>query len=709
MRSFSVIAAGVALVTTLTDAHSQRVSGVVLDSIASAPVGGTVVMVLDSSGVTTARAIADSAGRFSVILGPRAERLRVLHIGYRPQTVLARQALDTPLELRLARIPPMLDAVQVNQSSLCPGSADRGIAFDVLEQVRAGLFGQVASTEAGAVQAEGVIYRRALNVTNRLVEGQVMEARTGRSLRPFVAIASPKTFAERGYMTEDASGARTFGALDADVLLDESFAATHCFRLAEKDSSHPDEIGLAFTPVDARRSLVDVTGVVWIEKSGRELRSIDFQYTNLEPAATKVGAGGHIAFRTAPNGQSFIEQWRVTLPVLTPAPNAPPKIGQAREFRTDLRVSELRENGGMVLSAKWDGGTKWVATGTGLAGTVRIASSGRGASAAIVTIDGSAARAVTDSAGAFAIAPLPSGRYKVTASDTTFAAFVKPRTTTMTVDVASGSVASVALRVDQADTIRVRALARAAALKVRTIMGTVSDSGRQPLQGAEVRIRGGASVVTSADGKFRFVDAPLDAVLLEIRRVGFAPALVGIPTGGDTSLTLRLGPIAQELEAVKVSAALKSERLRVFEERMHARDRGAGGGFFITAADIERRAPAQVTSIFDNIPGIYVLRVGQRNFSIFGDSRSMSGPVDQKCEATVFLDGIKLQSGGDYLKTITVRRKRVEVLERGVAIDQLVLPSNIAGIEVYASANTAPTQYQAVNNGCSIVLIWTKG
>jgi hypothetical protein len=86
----------------------------------------------------------------------------------------------------------------------------------------------------------------------------------------------------------------------------------------------------------------------------------------------------------------------------------------------------------------------------------------------------------------------------------------------------------------------------------------------------------------------------------------------------------------------------------------------------------------------------------------------MSGPVDQKCEATVFLDGIKLQSGGDYLKTITVRRKRVEVLERGVAIDQLVLPSNIAGIEVYASPATAPTQFQMVNNGCSIILIWTK-
>jgi len=145
---------------------------------------------------------------------------------------------------------------------------------------------------------------------------------------------------------------------------------------------------------------------------------------------------------------------------------------------------------------------------------------------------------------------------------------------------------------------------------------------------------------------------------------------------------------------------------------MLARERGAGGGFFITAAEIERRAPPRATSIFDNISGIHVLRVGPRNFSLFGTSRAMGtsrsrfGTPDGQCEATVFLDGIKLVSGGDVLSS-NARTGQV-VLERGVAIDDLVAPSSIAGIEVNASPNTAPTQYQVVNNGCAIVLIWTK-
>jgi hypothetical protein len=48
------------------------------------------------------------------------------------------------------------------------------------------------------------------------------------------------------------------------------------------------------------------------------------------------------------------------------------------------------------------------------------------------------------------------------------------------------------------------------------------------------------------------------------------------------------------------------------------------------------------------------------------------------------------------------------ILERGVPVDQLVSPDNIAGIEVYSSANAAPADYHLLNGGCSVILIWTK-
>jgi hypothetical protein len=229
--------------------------------------------------------------------------------------------------------------------------------------------------------------------------------------------------------------------------------------------------------------------------------------------------------------------------------------------------------------------------------------------------------------------------------------------------------------------------------------------------GAEIRIGGRAGGVTDNAGRFRLSEVARDSVLIEARRVGFAPASLSVPTGSDTTVAITLAPISQELDAVKVSRRPVEPHLRAFEERMLAREHGAGGGVFITAAEIERRAPPRATSIFDNISGIHVLRVGPRNFSLFGTSRAMGsrsrfGTPDGQCEATVFLDGIRLVSGGDVLST-NPRTGQV-LLERGVAIDDLVAPSSIAGIEVYSSPNTAPTQYQVVNNGCAIVLIWTK-
>jgi len=258
----------------------------------------------------------------------------------------------------------------------------------------------------------------------------------------------------------------------------------------------------------------------------------------------------------------------------------------------------------------------------------------------------------------------------------------------------------------------VTAFATANAQRSRTIAGTVTDSGGRPVPGAEIRIAGRTGGVTDDAGRFRLSDVARDSVLIEARRVGFAPARLSVPTGSDTTVAITLAPISQELDAVKVSRRPVEPHLRAFEERMLARERGAGGGFFITAAEIERRAPPRATSIFDNISGIHVLRVGPRNFSLFGTSRAMGtsrskfGTPDGQCEATVFLDGIKLVTGGDVLSS-NARTGQV-VLERGVAIDDLVAPSSIAGIEVYSSPNTAPTQYQVVNNGCAIVLIWTK-
>src|SRR6202012_2353940 len=108
--------------------------------------------------------------------------------------------------------------------------------------------------------------------------------------RPFVASAQPSFFAAVGYMIEGGAQGRVFNAPDADVLLDESFARTHCFRRQSADREHPNQVGVAFSPApaDGRDTIVDVRGTIWLDTAVSQIRSLEFTYTSLERPAMAV-------------------------------------------------------------------------------------------------------------------------------------------------------------------------------------------------------------------------------------------------------------------------------------------------------------------------------------------------------------------------------------------------------------------------------------
>jgi len=98
---------------------------------------------------------------------------------------------------------------------------------------------------------QALTYKRITTTTDERVTQQSTELTSGYSNRPFVAPAEASFFARRGFMQEDAAG-RLYSAPDADVLLDEDFAATHCFHIDGADTEHPGQIGLAFAPARGR-------------------------------------------------------------------------------------------------------------------------------------------------------------------------------------------------------------------------------------------------------------------------------------------------------------------------------------------------------------------------------------------------------------------------------------------------------------------------
>jgi len=429
----------------LSTTGAQQVRGIVRDAATTAPLAGAVVTLIDSAGNRTGRTIADRDGRFALAPGSRDARLHLIRIGYQPRDAELPARRDTLLQLAMVRLPAILSAVRVTDRELCPGSSDRGPAFQLWEDARAGLLAAVVAREAKPAEATTLMFDRDLSRVDDRVRRQHVTTQTGQTRRPFLAAFNAATFVERGYMQEDAAG-RTYSAPDADVLLDESFAATHCFHRQSSDSGHADQVGLAFTPVPGRDSLVEVSVVIWLDRNAPALRSLDFRFVGLEPAAASVGTGGHLEFRTVANGVSFIEWWVIRLPSLTLVrATAATPIPVRRQDRVAARVAEIHENGGQVAAVTWNDGTAWHQRPTAIVGTAVQRDRGIPAANAVATLVGTGDTTLTGADGQFTFARVVPGKYNLTVIDTTLHAFASDRVETRPVDVVRGEISNVRL------------------------------------------------------------------------------------------------------------------------------------------------------------------------------------------------------------------------------------------------------------------------
>jgi hypothetical protein len=438
-------------------AVQAQVRGTVRDAATSVALPGAVVTALDSNAVTHGRVITDVDGRFVLAAGVKTTQLRFIRIGYRPRVVSLASG-DTIVAVTMERLPRMLNTVRVTSNELCPGSADQGAAFQLWEQARAGLLATIVSRESKPATATTMLYETHSFPADQMVQLQKKSVKSGQTTRPFLASSPPSFFARVGYMLEDRT-MRTYNAPDADVLVDESFAATHCFRLRYADAAHAGEIGLAFSPVPGRDTLVDVDGVIWLDVQDPALRSLDFVYTSLEPAATDANSGGHIEFRTMKNGVSFIERWNLRMVTLEPISVAETARMQSagwmrrvrRIDRHNLRAADIVDAGGIVVRATWPDGERYDDSPGGVTGLVRQRN-GLPAANVLVTLDGTTDTVRTDDRGAFRIVALP-GRYAALAVDTALSRFVAPRMESAPVTVARATFSPAVIEIPEIDRV----------------------------------------------------------------------------------------------------------------------------------------------------------------------------------------------------------------------------------------------------------------
>ena len=226
------------------------------------------------------------------------------------------------------------------------------------------------------------------------------------------------------------------------------------------------------------------------------------------------------------------------------------------------------------------------------------------------------------------------------------------------------------------------------------LVGRVLDrSTGEPVATASVGVTGTTRRTQSDEnGYFVLEDVLPGDQLVEIERLGFEPVaeLVSIVADRTVDLNVQMSADPIELEPLVVTA-LRDRRLEIrgFYDRRIWSER-TGLGTFLGAEDIERRSPAAVTNLLREFPGLDVVCRGSRECVVQSARASGCSTIN------IYING-----------SLTLGENRASPAAR-LSIDELVRPSEIAGMEVYAGAGSVPAEFSGTTGRCGAIAIWTK-
>ena len=221
-----------------------------------------------------------------------------------------------------------------------------------------------------------------------------------------------------------------------------------------------------------------------------------------------------------------------------------------------------------------------------------------------------------------------------------------------------------------------------------TFVGVVEDSvtGR-PLHGATVTLlEWNRQATTDERGWFALDSVPGGQLFVLIRMPGYREGVVDLELTVTRPVAVDLGFISlsrlvTELDPVVVEGDRTSKKLENsgFYERMAAAE-----GTFITQEQIEKQNPTVTSEILRRVPGFRVHTDG--SVASGRGIRSTSRPWAM-CEVNYYIDGVHAEAPD---------------------ID-VVIPSSIAGIEVYSGSATTPPAFRIAGNPrCGVVVVWTR-
>jgi hypothetical protein len=709
-----------------SSAAAQSLQGTLLRADSLPAAGVIVVASRGARDSVLARTITNGNGRYSFDVPAGAVRLRALRIGHRPVligefTLAAGARRDT--RTVLPNDPIVLATVTTEANSSCRQTGTAGVnVATVFEEARKALLSTTLKSGDGDPLSRLSVYGQARTMANRPVGELELEFKEGVTVKPFQSLR-PDSLAKVGYVQSDLTS-QTFYAPDADVLLSELFASSHCLGLTAGTGERAGWIGLTFRPQQFRRNFVDVSGTLWLDRRSNELRRMEFTYEGLPIALQRVEAGGVVEFTRLPDGIWFVNKWELLMPRMT-LPPAPPRVaglfvrggevwwikrgrdllytnGRTEPTAATKAVAQAAEDS-MPVAAPCTPVQPGGATGQ-LLGTV-LDESGAPLADVIVTVEWQQNHAA---AGGRQLTWQTQGLSTVSLRDGTFAICGVPSARLLTLSALYGTRKAPQVTVRMAEDERtarvdVRFGGVRADAPTKGVVVRVRDGNGVPIAHAFVEVEGGRGRVADDSGRV-FIDAAPDSLRLKVRRIGHAPftGRVGRARSGEFEVALK--SLAQTLAAVTVTerAVKLPLELAGFYDRVQRAQRGTFNADFVTPEELDGRQGARPTDLFQGRRFVSVERTPGQYSQTYLEGRG-------RCAMTVYLDGRLLQP--EPPRDPRASRSRASGV---VPIDELVNLNEVAAIEIYASAANAPAELiplvgSSQQGSCGIVAIWTGG
>lgn len=223
----------------------------------------------------------------------------------------------------------------------------------------------------------------------------------------------------------------------------------------------------------------------------------------------------------------------------------------------------------------------------------------------------------------------------------------------------------------------------AAQAQVAVVTGVVHEAKGAPIFGAEVLVDGTElQARTDSLGRFRIQGAPLAAVRISARRLGYKVEALYVTLGSerDNVVDIRLDPLPQSIDEVVITGRNAPRDSRM--EGFYSRAANHNGGHFITRSQIDKQVSGSALNLIRTAPGV---RIGYNGR--FGRTVRLRGNT---CAPVVFMDGFPLTAGPFDFESVDA--------------------ASIEGIEIYGGLASIPSALSSPRglDQCGVIAIWSR-